>query len=649
MQTGTDSDDENNILPLLEQRSPEPSKSILKPLPFERLIAGIASKSQARLLQLPFDILDEIFKHVPSRSLPSFALASRDCCRLARGRQFTNVTLDYSPNSWSLAHSLLAEANLGHDPVSRPARLPSIGPAVRQITIRTAKEYIQQYHSISIWDIRSISRDKLKEIKERYKRYIRTIQLVLANSLPNIETIVWIDRLSFDDATSQALFQSRAQHLTLSEIEDDARINIHACTTLWPLRTLNLGFDDSLGHQTEAVWNAMIRPSAPHLEALTWTTGHGYRENLGFAVQGSTFPALRRLHLAGLGFIQDSLYESLFSPDSRLRWLGVQQKYVGHYLSQRGTLSSLESLTWLIRPAEGDDDPLSFLKSNTHLKELYFRRPFATDTLDTNLLPLLGSRFNNLTSLSLVGEGEVFEESSLELVGKIRNLELLHLSAGDHPFYFQWIVDHEAIRRHLSNLTKLRTLLFSRDNRTTVSVSSSEDDDDASSLDSDGDTSSMNFDDNPNTDLDAIIAAVAHGTALAPALVQHAAHATQQNPGQHNEHDEHDEHDDRDTESDASDEGIGWDFAATSRRSFSVTGSGRELPSLSRLLQQMKDEKVEQEAQAYFSAFEKLEMVYIGRQAFDRGHDEMCGRLWKNKRWADLEALLPSMMGTLAV
>lgn len=641
MQAESRSHDEHNILSLLEQKFPEPSKSVAKPLPFERLIAGIASKSQARLLKLPFDILDEIFNQIPHRSLASFALASRDCCRLARGRQFHNVTLDYSPDSWCLAHSLLAEANLGNDMASRRAHLPFIGPAVRQITIRTAKEYIQQYHKTSIWEPRSISKEKLSEIIERYKRYIRTIQLVLAGALPNIDTIVWTDRLSFDDATYQALFESRAQRLTLSEIEGDARINIHACTAVWPLRTLSLGFDDSIGHQTEAVWNALIRPSAPHLEDLTWVTGRGYGKILEFAVRGSIFPALRRLHVAGLGFIQDSLYESLFSPDSRLRWLGVQQTYVGHYLSQRGTLSSLESLTWLPQPPEADDDLLSFLESHTHLKELYLRKSFTTDTLDNKLLPLLGSRFNDLTSLFLIGEGEVFEESSLELIGKVRTLQLLHLSVGDQDYSFQWIVDHEAIRRHLSTLTNLKTLLFSRDIRTTASVSTSENDDDASSLDSDGDISSMNFSDNPNTDLDAIIAAVAHGTILAPTHAQHAANYVQQNPEQHNAHD------DRDTESDASDEGVGWEFAATSRRPFSVTGSDIELSSLSRLLQQMRDEKVEQEAQAYFSAFEKLEVVYIGRQAFDRGQDEIVGILWQNKRWADLEDFLPSMMRKL--
>ncbi|RDI88391.1 hypothetical protein Vi05172_g1315 [Venturia inaequalis] len=645
MQAENDGLIEHEMLLFLEQKPSEPSNSVAKPLPFERLTAGIAFKSQARLLKLPFDILDEIFKYLPHRSLPSFALTSRECCRLARGWQFTNVILDYSPNSWSLAHSLLAEANFVHGTTAQPARLPSIGPAVRQLTIRSAKEYMQQYHKILIWEPRDINKDRLSEMLERYQRYIRTIQLVLENSLPNIDTIIWADRLCFDDSAYQALFYSSAGHLALNEIEGDARINAHACTTVWPLRTLHLAAAEASfdfdGSHTQAVWNTIIRPSAPHLEALMWVTGRHSTNPWKFAVLRSTFPALRRLHLAGPGFAHASVYESLMSPDSRLRWLGVQETCVGRYLSQCGTLSSLESVTWFTQHAEGDEDLLSFLESNTHLKELYLRKALTTELLDNKILPLLGSRFSDITSLFLVGAGDVFEESSLELVGKIRTLEILHLSAGDQDYSFQWIVAHEAVRRHLSPLTKLKKLLFSRDVRTTASVSSSEDEDDASSLDSDGDTSSMNFGDNPNTDLDAIIAAVAHGTMLAPIHGQDAAAhpQLQQNQGQ----------DDHSVDTDASGEAVSWNFPVTSRRPFSVTGSGIERSSLSRLLLRMRDEKLEQEAQAYFLAFETLEMVYIGRQAFDRGHDEIKGVLWRNKRWADLEDLLPSMMRKLDV
>ncbi|QDS75416.1 hypothetical protein FKW77_003262 [Venturia effusa] len=654
MQAGPSSYTEHDVLLLLEQKLPEPLKLAARPLPFERLLAGIPFTPQARILKLPYDVLNQIFEHIPMRSLPSFALTSRDCCCLARGRQFANVTLDYSPNSWSLAHSLLAEANLGHTLVNRRARLPFIGPSIRQIRIRSTKEYMEQYHGISIWQPRDISKEKLKEIGDRYQRYIRTVQLVLANSLPNVDTIIWTDRLAFDHATYQALFESRAQHLSLDEVEENVKPNFHASATMWPLRNLNLNVDEVqsnlLESQTKSVWDAMIRPSASHLESLIWAARRGSSNLSGADVKGSIFPALRRLHLAGLGFAHDSVFESLISPESRLRWLGIQRTYAGPYLSRCGTLSSLESLTWLPQPTESDDDLLSFLHSNTHLKELCLRNPVSTHTLDTKLLTLLGSQFNNLASLYLVVEGDVFQESSLELIGKLCNLKCLHLSAGDQEHSFEWDVSHESIRQHLSTLTKLKTLLFSRDIRKWASVSSSEhgsSDNDPSLLDSDGDTSSTNSDDNPNTDLEVIIAAVAHGTGLAPPLAQNAAQAIPHNPEQHNEHNQQPA---PQIEDDTSEEGhIGWEFAATSRRPFSITGSEIERSSLSRLLQKMRDEKVEEEAQAYFLTFESLHMVYIGRQAFDRAPDGTCGPLWRNKRWADLGDLFPWMMGRLDV
>lgn len=636
MQPETGSLVDNDILLLLEQKSPEPPKSAAKPLPFERLAAGVASRSQSWLFQLPFDILDEIFNYIPHPSLPFFALASRDCCRLARGRQFANVNLDYSPNSWSLAHGLLSEATLGHYGANQSVRVPRIGPNIRQISICTAKEYIQQYHRTSIWEPRSIGAEKLAEIEGRYKHYVRTVQLVLASSLPNIKTIIWADRVSFDAATYQALYESRAQNVVLNEVTADGRFSLDGCTAVWPIQTLYLGVADVPSHwlrkQASVLCNTLIRLSAPHLESLTWIKQRGtsgtatlFSKNAEDCLQ---FPALKNIQIFGLGLADSSVLAMLIRSAGQLRWLGIQCSHLGDYPSKCGTLSSLESLTWLPLPLEGDDTLLSFLQDNTHLKELHLRKAYATDVLDGILLPLLGSSFKCLTSLFIIAHGAVLEESSLELIGKIATLELLHLSAGDQQFSFQWIVDHEAIRRNLSNLPKLKSLFLSRDVRTVQSLSSSENnDDDRSSMDSDDDTSSMDFGNNPNSDLDAIIAAVTHGAII---------NAGTQQANQGINHDEHSP-----IESDTSDDNIGWDLATSSRQPFSIPGSGIESSSLSRLLQRMRDEKLEQEVQKYFSIFNKLEMIYIGRQAFDRGYDELTGLLWRNKRWADLEDLLP--------
>jgi hypothetical protein len=651
MQVEAIGDEENDVLLLLEQKSYEPPKCVEKPLPFERLNAGTAPKSQAWLFRLPFDILDEIFNYIPHRSLPSFALASRDCCRLARGRQFTNVYLDYSPNSWSLVHRLLSEADLGHDEPTQRARLPAIGSAVRQVSICTVKEYIQQYHRIhSIWEPRRISREKLEEALERYMRYIRTIQLVLASSLPNVETIIWADRVLLGQETYLALRQPSVQNLVLNEVAVDRRFFLDKCTTEWPLRTLQLGMADmpnsQLPSRTRGMCNGILRMCAPHLERLAWVHRPSSREVAhsfsGDAVQRSKFSALKQFQISGLRFADDSVFESLISPSGRLRRLDVQFSYVGKYLSKCGSINSLNSLTWLPQPDEPDEQLISFLRSNFQLEKLFLRKAYTSNFLDTDLLPLVSSSFKALTSLSLVGKGIVLEESSLEFIGKIYTLELLHLSAGDQTYVFEWVVDHEAIRCNLSELSNLKTLLLSRDVRTIKSSPSSQHDED-SSTDSD-DTSSMTFDDNPNTDLAAIIAAVSHG----------ANENTEDGSEQEGEGEEENEGigDQDDHSNEGSDDNVdddSWDYTTTIRRPLSIPGSGWDRSSLSRILQRMRDEKVEQEVQKYFTTFANLEMFYIGRQVFDRGGDELTGLLWRNKRWADPEDLLPSLLGRVSI
>jgi hypothetical protein len=672
MQAEMVTDDSNGILLLLEQKSYGPPKRVEKPLPFEHLNAGITSKSQAWLFQLPFDILDEIFNYIPLRSLSSFALASRDCCRLARGRQFTNVTLDYSPNSWALSHRLLSEADLGRGGVTQRARLPSIGPAVRQVSICTAKEYIQQYHSIySIWEPRRISGQKVEEAWQRYTRYIRTVQLVLASSLPNIETVIWADRVPLDEDTYLALRRSTFRGLILNEVAVDRRFHLGNCADDWPLRTLHLGMADvpsrQLSSQTSKMCNALLRMCAPHLESLTWVErpslieiAHSFS---GDAVQLSKFSALRQLQISGLKFADHSVLESLISPNEHLRRLDIQFSYVGRYLSKCGSIHSLDILTWLPQPDEPDDQLISFLQDNSHIKKLYLRKAYTSSFLDSDLLPLLGSSFKCLTSLSLIQRGMVLEESSLELISKIHTLELLHLSVGDQRLFFEWVVDHERIRRNLSELAYLKTLLLSRDVRTIQSGPSSQHSD-SSSTDSDDDTSSMTFADNPNTDLAAIIAAVSHGAIGNTGNVGGEGEVGGVGGGEEEEEEEEEEGeqgeeasqeseyqddlDDGDNESDSDDDS--FDLNAASHRVLSLLGSpSYNHGSLSRIFQHMRDEKVEQEAQKYFATLKKLEMLYIGRQIFDRGCDEQASLPWRTKRWAHSEDFLPSMLGRMSI
>jgi len=82
----------------------------LNPLTFDRANESKRINSSSTLFKLPVKTLAIILQHIPSGpSLSNFAVASRDCCVLARSRLFIEVTLDYGPRSFSLLQAILNE------------------------------------------------------------------------------------------------------------------------------------------------------------------------------------------------------------------------------------------------------------------------------------------------------------------------------------------------------------------------------------------------------------------------------------------------------------------------------------------------------------------------------------------------------------
>jgi hypothetical protein len=61
----------------------------------------------------------------------------------------------------------------------------------------------------------------------------------------------------------------------------------------------------------------------------------------------------------------------------------------------------------------------------------------------------------------------VIPNSALEIIGSLKSLEQVSLSAGEQfGWRHSWLIDHNAMRRTLANLTGLRKMAFSRDSYT---------------------------------------------------------------------------------------------------------------------------------------------------------------------------------------
>jgi hypothetical protein len=133
------------------------------------------------------------------------------------------------------------------------------------------------------------------------------------------------------------------------------------------------------------------------------------------------------------------------------------------YFKNRGTIPSLESFVWTSHWLPSDHN-LEFLRSNIQLSKLKISFAASPMLLEEQLLPLLSRSFSRLKSLSLVWDDTRISDSALELISSLQSLEQICLSAGaQFGWRHNWLIDHDAMRRHLVKLTGLRKIAFCRD------------------------------------------------------------------------------------------------------------------------------------------------------------------------------------------
>ena len=89
---------------------------------------------------------------------------------------------------------------------------------------------------------------------------------------------------------------------------------------------------------------------------------------------------------------------------------------------------------------------------------------YSSPTLQSNIVPLLVDRFQDLTSLSLIWAGVSIPDSALGKVGSLKTLSQIHLSTGNQfGWKHDWLINHKSLRRYLGALPLLQKIAFSRD------------------------------------------------------------------------------------------------------------------------------------------------------------------------------------------
>lgn len=452
------------------------------PLSFDRVNAGQPPHSDAALFNLPYEILGLILGYMSSESLPALALVNRDCLQWARSRQFCSVQLDYSYASSGLVHKLLTETK--ERLKARGMFSPSIGTCIRRIKVASDPDWVS--HRLGV-DRRSEEFQKLPDDKRRERLvdaseefrvgYILVIQVVLnIFTMPHLELLDWQDSTPLPHSFFEDVAMSSIKHLKLYRVnvEEDFFIELpETCKHLqWPLQTLHMeiypAFEKLGKLRTSPLSTSILRLCAPTLRDLVIEHMHG-QDPLTFADQRSKpaprFPSLRNLTVGYDVLFEDaSVLDALVQDNLRTLNIQIENHSISkEFFQRRGCIPALQTFVWesFHLPA---GHPLDFLRANAQITKLALPYASPSTELEVRLLPLLSGSFSKLMSLSLVSGGTSISESSLEMIASLRTLKQLHLSSGtQHGWRHDWLIDHQVMRKHLSKLSLLKKLAFSRD------------------------------------------------------------------------------------------------------------------------------------------------------------------------------------------
>ena len=160
----------------------------LKPLAvlaFDRVTEGRRYSPDFFITRLPVEIVTEIVQFIPQPDLANFALVNWDCRQLARSRQFSSVTFNYSDRAIGIVRILHKEC-LDRSAQDGQLSRPGIGPCIRRIIVRTVKGAI----------IKIANPEKRAE----HATHTACMKQILSvpSVLPHLERINWFDRLTMD-------------------------------------------------------------------------------------------------------------------------------------------------------------------------------------------------------------------------------------------------------------------------------------------------------------------------------------------------------------------------------------------------------------------------------------------------------------------
>ncbi|MCJ1469002.1 hypothetical protein MMC07_007634 [Pseudocyphellaria aurata] len=450
------------------------AKEAVPPIP---LFCVPSPKSNLLLSKLPLEILEEITRYLSKSSLSALSLVSKDCCQLARSYRFSSVRFNYSIPQSHLIQKLSEEASEVANNGSTASL--SIGTCFRRL--RVDKDVHRVCEKLE--DMR-----KGDEIEKRawqtyslfVSDYISSLGLIISRALPHL---VCLSIHNHATLLTQSFFNvlacSSIRHLKLECVFVDEEFELVLPKALahrgWPLRTLHLEIFWNMFSENRArtgpLCTSILKLCAPTLEKYAWVTlpshGHDVVKSLA-EEEPPQFARLRELMLRHVEFSDQSILNLLIFPQSERRLKvfeadGHDSPLIGQFLENCGMIRSLETFVWQAVRVE-PNDPCTFLRHNSQLSKLSIPYPQIYTVLDKRILPILSQSFQNLKSLSLTWDDTSISSTALQLIGTLRGLQQVHLSAGrQNGLRHDWLIKHQEMRENWKELHNLKKLAFSRD------------------------------------------------------------------------------------------------------------------------------------------------------------------------------------------
>jgi hypothetical protein len=211
---------------------------------------------------------------------------------------------------------------------------------------------------------------------------------------------------------------------------------------------------------------SILRRCAPNLEMLTWEGLIPVKDPIDIDEhEPLSFPRLRTLSLGHVSFKSTFILEALLNaPLTTLIISNPGDPLVDQCTVARGNIRTLEAL--VCEGVMSEAVSLKFLEANNQISTLSFPIPISSTLINDTLLPLISSSFTALRSLCLTWDEEtkILKESVLHMIGKLKGLEQIHLSAGHQwGWRHDWKIDHKLMREYLTKLPNLKKMAFSRD------------------------------------------------------------------------------------------------------------------------------------------------------------------------------------------